>query len=83
MNGGGEEIGGGGEGTGTGGDGGGGGGKDGTKGEHLKELQSTGRDKNDLHCAADLCIGLFGKQFLRSSKSAKLKHTGGSPVKKL
>ncbi|CBI28098.3 unnamed protein product, partial [Vitis vinifera] len=63
--------------------GGGGVGKEGTKGEHLKELQSTGRDKNELHCPADLCSGLPGKQFLLSSKSAKPKHAGGSPVKKL
>lgn len=45
--GGGERRGGGGEGR--GGEGGGGGGKAGTKGLHLNELQSTGRDKNDLH----------------------------------
>ncbi|KAJ6673693.1 hypothetical protein OIU85_012680 [Salix viminalis] len=69
--------------TGGGGEGGGGGGKDGTKGAHLKELQSTGLDKNALHCAADLCNGLAGKQFLLSLESGRPKHTGGSPVKKL
>lgn len=67
----------------TGGEGGGGGGREGTKGAHRKELQSTGLDKNDLHCAGDLCNGLAGRQFLRSSKSGSLKHVGGSPVKKL
>lgn len=73
----------GGGGDGRGGEGGGGGGKAGMKGVHLKELQSTGLDKNDLHCLADLWAGLLGKQFLRSLKSGRLKHTGGSPVKKL
>lgn len=72
-----------GEGIGIGGEGGGGGGKEGTKGLHLKELQSTGRDKNDLHCAVDLCNGLARRQFLRSSKLLTLRQTGGSPVKKL
>ncbi|TYH68981.1 hypothetical protein ES332_D05G025600v1 [Gossypium tomentosum] len=73
----------GGEGTGIGGDGGGGEGKEGTKGAHLNELQSTGLDKKDLHCAALLCKGLAGKQFLLSSNARKFKQTGGSPVKKL
>lgn len=73
----------GGEGTGTGGDGGGGVGIVGTKGLQLNELQSTGLDKKELHCAALLCKGLEGKQFLLSSKSDNLKQDGGSPVKKL
>lgn len=47
------------------------------------DWQLTGLDKNDLHCAADLCNGLLGKQFLLSSKPGKARHTGGSPVKKL
>lgn len=65
----------------TGGDGGGGGGREGTKGAHRKEPQSTGLDRNDLHCAGNLCNGRFGRQFRRSSKSGSLKHDGGSPVK--
>lgn len=72
--------GGGGEGTGTEGEGGRGAG---TKGLHLNELQSTGLDKKDLHWAADRCAGLAGRQLRRSSKAARLRHTGGSPVKKL
>ncbi len=80
--GGGEKTGvGGGGGGNTGGEGGGGVGKEGTKGEHLKELQSTGLDKNELHWPADFCSGLPGKQFILSSKSSNPKHTGGSPVK--
>lgn len=73
----------GGEGTGIGGEGGGGVGIGGTNGLQLNELQSTGLDKNDLHCAALLCKGLEGKQFFLSSKSANPKQDGGSPVKKL
>lgn len=67
----------------NGGDGGGGGGKNGTKGLHLNELQSTFFFKNALHCPSDRCLGRSGKQFLLSSKSGNCKHTGASPVKKL
>lgn len=50
---------------------------------HLNALQSTGFDKNDLHCPLGRCAGRPGKQFLRSLKSRTLKQAGGSPVKKL
>lgn len=50
---------------------------------HLNALQSTGFDKNELHCPLGRCSGLPGKQFLRSSESGTPKHAGGSPVKKL
>lgn len=35
----------------------------GTSEAHLKEVQLTFRDKNILHCSADLCVGLPRKQF--------------------
>lgn len=49
-----------------GGEGGGGVGIGGTNGAHLKESQLTFFDKNALHCPADRCAGLPGRQFRRS-----------------
>ncbi|KAL9263090.1 hypothetical protein AKJ16_DCAP26043 [Drosera capensis] len=77
------EGGGGGGGDTNGGDGGGGGGRNGTKGLHLNELQSTFFFKNALHWPSDLCLGRSGKQFLLSSKSGNRKHTGASPLRQL
>lgn len=51
---------------------------------HPNEPQSTGgREEKAAHCTGDLCAGLDGKQFRRSSNPGKPRHTGGSPVKKL
>ncbi|KAH1251758.1 hypothetical protein GmHk_05G014557 [Glycine max] len=56
---------------------------EGTNGLHLKELQSTGLEKNDLHCGGGLCAGLAGKQLSLSSNAGNARHAGGSLVKKL
>ncbi|KAH1251757.1 hypothetical protein GmHk_05G014557 [Glycine max] len=58
-------------------------GGEGTNGLHLKELQSTGLEKNDLHCGGGLCAGLAGKQLSLSSNAGNARHAGGSLVKKL
>jgi hypothetical protein len=58
-------------------------GKEGSKGLHLNDLQSTGLDKTGAHSPGDLCNGLAGKQFLLSSTAGKAEQAAGSPVKKL